>query len=200
VSDIELVRIGLRVGDKLLEIIGRKILPDDQQFGIFGSQSNRLKILLRIVAQIRIKGRCQSIGAEVAGQNRVSVGRRASRARPKRSAPDRQSADLSCMALIASARAGLITATEPLQTDWVEATEAGPELMTLLCSEGLGNDALGRHLGTNNMVAHLRKLLDEDERPDLITASCMEELAALVERIRADWPEADRSASSSLNF
>ena len=75
--DIELVRVGFRVSNKFLKVIGGKILADDQQFRIFGRQSNRLEVLLRIVAEIRIERRRQRIGAKVTGQDRVSVGRRA---------------------------------------------------------------------------------------------------------------------------
>jgi hypothetical protein len=117
-----------------------------------------------------------------------------------RSAPDRQNAAWSCMALIASSRAGRITAATPLETDWAEATGTGPELMTLLCREGLRNEVLDGHLGTSRVVTHLRKLLDENERPDLITASCFDELAAQVERLRPDQPETKVSAPDSPNF
>ena len=72
--DIELARIGFGVGDKFLEVVGGKIFADHEQFGIFGGQSNRLEILLRIVAQIGIERRRQRIGAEVTGQDRVAVG------------------------------------------------------------------------------------------------------------------------------
>ncbi len=81
---IELVRIGFRVSDEFLEGVGGKILPDDQQFRIFGRQSDRRKILLRIVAEVRIERRRQRIGAEVTGEDRVSVGRRAGGAKRSR--------------------------------------------------------------------------------------------------------------------
>jgi hypothetical protein len=50
VSNIELARIGFGIGDEFFEIVGGEVLADDKQFGIFGGQSDRLEILLRIVA------------------------------------------------------------------------------------------------------------------------------------------------------
>ena len=87
VSDIELFRVGLCVGHEFLEVVGREILSDDQQFRIFGGQPNRFKILLRIVGEVRVERRRQRIGAEVSRQNRISIRRRTGGAdRPRRSA------------------------------------------------------------------------------------------------------------------
>src|SRR5436853_433053 len=79
--DIELARIGFGIGDEFLEIVGGEVLADDEQFGKFGGQSDWREILLWIVAEIRIERRRQRIGAEVPGQDRVSVSRRASGAK-----------------------------------------------------------------------------------------------------------------------
>ena len=73
-ADIELARIGFGVGNEFLEVVGGKIFADHEQFRVFGRQSNRLEILLRIVAEIGVERRRQRIGAEVAGQDRVAVG------------------------------------------------------------------------------------------------------------------------------
>ena len=45
VPNIELAGIGFRISNKFLEVIGRKVLTDDQQFRILGRQSNRLEVL-----------------------------------------------------------------------------------------------------------------------------------------------------------
>ena len=66
-SDIEFFRIGLGIGHEFLEIVGRKILSDDQKFRIFGGQADGLKILLRVVAEVRVEGGRQCIGAEMPG-------------------------------------------------------------------------------------------------------------------------------------
>jgi len=75
-SDIELVRIGFCVGDEFPEIAGGKILADRQHFREFGGEADRRKILLRVVAEIRIERRRQRIGAEVAGDEGIAVRRR----------------------------------------------------------------------------------------------------------------------------
>jgi hypothetical protein len=75
VPDVEFVCIGLGIGDKFAEIIGGKVFADHKQLRVFGRQSDRLEILLRIVAQIRVERGCQCIGAHVTGEDGVAVGR-----------------------------------------------------------------------------------------------------------------------------
>ena len=66
--DIELARIRFGVGNEFLEVIGGKIFAHHEQLGVFGRQSDRLEILLRIIAKVGIERRRQRIGAKVSGQ------------------------------------------------------------------------------------------------------------------------------------
>src|SRR5690348_4033262 len=86
-SHVQLTLVGPGVGDELLEIVDRQILAYGEEFRLFGDQADRLKILLRIVAEIGIEKRRRGVRAHVAGNEGVAVGGRARRTqRPQRAA------------------------------------------------------------------------------------------------------------------
>jgi hypothetical protein len=80
VPHVELALVGLRVGDELLEVVGREVLADREQFRLFGDQPDWLKILLRVIAQVGIEHRRRGVRANVTGNDRIAVGSRTRRA------------------------------------------------------------------------------------------------------------------------
>ncbi|MFE4260734.1 hypothetical protein [Streptomyces sp. NPDC056883] len=92
----------------------------------------------------------------------------------------------SCMALVASARLGLLPADEPLATTCMTATEAGDSLLTLLCREALRTPAVAAHLGTPEVAKRMRERVAE---PSLATFVGRQELKSAVERL-CPLPEA----------
>ncbi|MET9732808.1 hypothetical protein ABZZ79_19820 [Streptomyces sp. NPDC006458] len=85
-----------------------------------------------------------------------------------------------CMALITAARLGRIPAAEPLATHWLTATDAGPELITLLCREADTTPAVTAHLRTVRVSARLRDLV---KAPGVSTHTAYEELKKEIKRL-----------------
>ncbi|MFF0200039.1 hypothetical protein [Streptomyces sp. NPDC005017] len=84
------------------------------------------------------------------------------------------------MALIAAARPGRTPAGEDLATHWRTATDAGPELITLLCREADTTPALTAYLRTALVSAPLRRLV---KAPGVSTHTAYEELKKEIKRL-----------------
>ncbi|MFE1442279.1 hypothetical protein [Streptomyces sp. NPDC058739] len=85
-----------------------------------------------------------------------------------------------CMALITAARLGRVPAGRPLATHWLTATDAGPELITLLCREADTTPAVTAHLRTAVVSGRLRGLV---KAPGVSTHTAYEELKKEIKRL-----------------
>ncbi|MFE1071282.1 hypothetical protein ACFW5W_08675 [Streptomyces sp. NPDC058783] len=102
-----------------------------------------------------------------------------------------------CMALIAAARTGLLPADGPLPTHWHAATEASPELLTLLCREAARSPILRDHLATPKIAGALRKMISET---GLSQHLCGEELRSAVKQLCPQPPEPHPNPNVGLGY
>lgn len=84
-----------------------------------------------------------------------------------------------CMALVAASRKGWLPADGPLATPWLTATDASPELVTLLCREAAGTPAVAEHLRSPAVAERLWRLA---ESPVTAIRPCHRELRRSVEQ------------------
>ena len=73
---LHLVLVRLHVGDQLLQIVHRQALARDQEARRFRDHPDRLEVLGRVVGLLLVERLAVGVGAGVADQERVAVGRR----------------------------------------------------------------------------------------------------------------------------
>ncbi|MGW3568760.1 hypothetical protein ACWDSL_33725 [Streptomyces sp. NPDC000941] len=84
------------------------------------------------------------------------------------------------MALVASARLGVIQSGEPLAIDWMMATEADYELLTLVCREAARIPAIADHLMSPEVARRMRERVNV---PGITVLPCHQELKSAVQRL-----------------
>ncbi|MEU9590685.1 hypothetical protein AB0D84_13285 [Streptomyces sp. NPDC048193] len=102
-----------------------------------------------------------------------------------------------CKALIAAARADLLPADGPLPTHWHAATEASPELLTLLCREAARSPILRNHFATPKIAEELRKTISGPGLSDHLRG---EELRSAVKRLCPQAPEPHPNPNVGLGY
>ncbi|MEU0182939.1 hypothetical protein ABZ312_17350 [Streptomyces sp. NPDC006207] len=102
-----------------------------------------------------------------------------------------------CMALIAAARVGLLPATGPLDPHWHAATEANPELLTLLCREALHSPILRDHFASPEIAGRMRDAINE---PSLSTYLCEEELRSAIKQLCPKPPTPSVNPNAGLGL
>ncbi len=75
-AELRGAHIGLQVGDEPLEVVGRQALARDQRTRRFRHQADRLEVGDRVVERLLIERLIVGLGAGIADENRVAVGRR----------------------------------------------------------------------------------------------------------------------------
>ncbi|MFF7943120.1 hypothetical protein ACFZC5_25705 [Nocardia gamkensis] len=85
-----------------------------------------------------------------------------------------------CMALVASARLGRLQPAESLSSGWTAATEAGYELLTLLCREAAHTPAIAAHLETPEASRRMRERVAV---PGVVALPIYRELRWAVDRL-----------------
>ncbi|MBF6219197.1 hypothetical protein IU479_13870 [Nocardia abscessus] len=85
-----------------------------------------------------------------------------------------------CMALVASARLGRLQPAESLSSGWTAATDAGYELLTLLCREAAHTPAIADHLATPEASRRMRERVAV---PGVAALPIYRELRSAVDRL-----------------
>ncbi|MEU9852596.1 hypothetical protein [Streptomyces sp. NPDC047974] len=101
-----------------------------------------------------------------------------------------------CRVLIAAARAGLLPAAGPLDTHWHQATDAYPELVTLLTREADRSPVLRAHFRTPRIAGGMWRTLG----PGLSHHLCEKELRAAVHRLCPRPPAPNTSPKGALDL
>lgn len=102
-----------------------------------------------------------------------------------------------CMALIAAVRADLLPSTGPLEPLWHAATEASPELVTLLCREATRSPILRDHFASPKIAERMREMIS---RPDLSSYLCEKELRFIVKQLCPKPPASSPNPNTGLGL
>ncbi|MDI6516919.1 hypothetical protein QMA61_11995 [Streptomyces coelicoflavus] len=101
-----------------------------------------------------------------------------------------------CRVLIAAARAGLLPITGPLATHWHAATEASPELVTLLTREAAGSPVLRDHFASPRIAQRMWEVTGSGLSHHL----CEAELRSAVKRLCPQPPASDSTSDVGLDL